>query len=112
MSFRKLFKGKKEELNYEKEYKAVKSYIDNENVKEGLVYVTKLQEKQSEDISIHDQIIINVLTCILQNKANKIPENLDLISKLDGSIKDQLMFFDFTIAKADTFGKLGSNRNH
>ena len=110
MSFRKLFKGKKEELNYEKEYKAVKSYIDNENVKEGLVYVTKLQEKQSEDISIHDQLIINVLTCILQNKANKIPENLDLISKLDGSIKDQLMFFDFTIAKADTFWKAGKQQ--
>ena len=110
MSFRKLFKGKKEDLNYEKEFKHVKKNIDSENVEEGLNYVVKLREKLGEDISKQDQLVIDVLSCILQNKANKIPENLELIPKLDGTIKDQLMFIDFTIAKADTYWKAGKQQ--
>ena len=110
MSFRKFFKGKHEDLNYEKEYKHIKNYIDNENYKEGIDYLTKLQEKLGEEINKHDQLIINVLLCVLQSKANKIAENLELIGKLDGTIKDQLMLVDFTLAKADTFYKVGKQQ--
>ncbi len=110
MSFRKLFKGKKEDLNYEKEHNQVKNYIDSENVKEGVSHLTKLQEKLGEGISKQDQLVINVLLCILQDKSNKIPENLELIGKLEGTIKDPLMYIDFTVAKANTFWKAGKQQ--
>jgi tetratricopeptide (TPR) repeat protein len=109
MSFRKFFKGKKEELVYDTEYKGIKKFIDKEDVNAGFNYLTKMQERMTE-ITDHDKLIIDLLTCILQNKANKIPENLELIPKLENNIKDPMMFIDFTIAKADTFWKAGKQQ--
>lgn len=109
MSFRKLFK-KKEDLVYEKEYKKIKTFIDNEQVKEGLEKLSIQHEKLGEDISKPDELVLDVLTCILQNKANKIGENLELIGKLDGTIKDPLMNIDFVIAKADSYWKAGKQQ--
>ena len=110
MSFRKFFKGKKEDLNYEREYKQVKTYVDNGNAKDGIIYLDKLKDKLGEDVSKQDQLVYDVLLCFAQNKANKIPDNLELIPKLEGSIKDKLMYFDFTIAKSDTYWKAGKQQ--
>ena len=109
MSFNQSKNGKGDLCNYELEYKQIKSYLDADNVEKGFYYIDSLQRKLGHP-SKNDQLVLDVLTCIIQNKAYKIKENLDLIAKLDGSIKDQLMLIDFTIAKADTFWKSGKQQ--
>jgi tetratricopeptide (TPR) repeat protein len=110
MSFNQSFKGERDNLQYELEYKKIKSFLDSNRLDEGHMYITQVQELFGDDISKENQMIIDVLTCILQNRANKVQENLQQISKLDGIIENKLMLFDFTIAKADTFWKAGKQQ--
>ena len=97
----------REQLIYELVYKQMRTYLDSDRVDDGLNFVTQLQNKLGETVSAQDQLVIDVLICILQNRVNKITENLQLISKLDGIIHYPLMLFDYTIAKADTLWKAG-----
>lgn len=97
-------------LNYYIEYSKIKEYIDNDKIKEGLNYITKMQNSLGSKSS-HNKLVLDVLTCVIQDRADLIDENLILISKLENTkIEKSLMCFDFTIAKADTFWKAGKHK--
>ena len=102
-----VFSVKKDLLRYDNEYKVIKGFIDSEQIYDAFKYLSDLQSQLDSSITNHDQVIIDVLLCSLQDQAKKIHENLELISKLESSIQDQLMLFDFTIAKAGTFWRSG-----
>lgn len=94
-------------LQYEDEYKIIKGFIDNQQLIESFNYLSNLQKQLGTSITAHDKLVLDVLLCIVQTEANKTQETLELISSLEGTIQDQLMFIDFTIAKATTFWKSG-----
>ena len=111
MSFKEYSNAKKEVLHYEKEYSKIKTFLEDRNFDEGHSYLTLLREKQGRKISAHDQLIIEVLTCILNIHEHKPAKNLELIAKLKDSNSDQIMMFDITIAEADAFRQTGKHQN-
>ena len=100
-------KGERDRLQYDLEYKRIRRHLDSDSLEEASDYISLLRDKVSEGNSTQDQLVLDVLTFIIQNKANKIQENLQLIPKLEGTITNKLMFTDFVIAKADTLWKAG-----
>lgn len=100
-------KDERDQLEYELTYKQLRTYLDSDRVSDGLNFITQLHNKLGKEISAQDQLAVDILTCILQNRVNKVTENLQLFTKLDGTINNPLMLFDYTIAKADTLWKAG-----
>lgn len=107
MSSKGFSNNKKDDLAYVKEYSQIKKYLENKDIKTGHNYIISLQETFGKTISAHDKQIIDLLTCQLNIYEHKITENLELISKLEGKITEQLMQIDFTLAKAITYRYAG-----